>query len=59
MGYPFAMINTLELGRLTQLVEYLVYTEAVGGSSPSPPIKNSLGFFAVLDLGDLRLSLLA
>jgi hypothetical protein len=26
------------LGRLAQLVEHLVYTEGVGGSSPSPPI---------------------
>ena len=25
-------------GRLAQLVEHLVYTEGVGGSSPSPPI---------------------
>src|SRR5712691_3332613 len=25
------------LGRLAQLVEHLVYTERVGGSSPSPP----------------------
>jgi hypothetical protein len=25
-------------GRLAQLVERLVYTENVGGSSPSPPI---------------------
>jgi hypothetical protein len=25
-------------GRLAQLVERLVYTEVVGGSSPSPPI---------------------
>lgn len=32
------VFHILELGRLTQLVEYLVYTEAVGGSSPSPPI---------------------
>ncbi len=24
-------------GRLAQLVEYLVYTESVGGSSPSSP----------------------
>ena len=24
-------------GRLAQLVEHLVYTERVGGSSPSPP----------------------
>jgi hypothetical protein len=26
-----------KLGRLAQLVEHLVYTERVGGSSPSPP----------------------
>src|SRR5215204_2987155 len=26
-------------GRLAQLVEHLVYTERVGGSSPSPPTK--------------------
>ena len=26
-------------GRLAQLVEQLVYTEKVGGSSPSPPTK--------------------
>jgi hypothetical protein len=31
-----ALINTQ--GRLAQLVERLVYTENVGGSSPSPPI---------------------
>lgn len=56
MGYTFAMIDILELGRLTQLVEYLVYTEAVGGSSPSPPIKDSLRLFAIFNL---RLPLLA
>ena len=27
----------LAVGRLAQLVEHLVYTERVGGSSPSPP----------------------
>jgi hypothetical protein len=26
-------------GRLAQLVEHLVYTERVGGSSPSPPTR--------------------
>ena len=26
-------------GRLAQLVEHLVYTEEVGGSTPSPPTK--------------------
>jgi hypothetical protein len=31
-----ALINAQ--GRLAQLVERLVYTENVGGSSPSPPI---------------------
>jgi hypothetical protein len=29
-------------GRLAQLVEHLVYTERVGGSSPSPPTTISL-----------------
>src|SRR5690606_21887290 len=28
-------------GRLAQLVEHLVYTERVGGSSPSPPTKQA------------------
>src|SRR5215210_6730541 len=28
-------------GRLAQLVEHLVYTERVGGSSPSPPTNDS------------------
>jgi hypothetical protein len=31
-----ALVNVQ--GRLAQLVERLVYTENVGGSSPSPPI---------------------
>jgi hypothetical protein len=31
-----ALVNVR--GRLAQLVERLVYTENVGGSSPSPPI---------------------
>ena len=30
----------LARGRLAQLVEHLVYTERVGGSSPSPPTSN-------------------
>lgn len=43
------------LGRLAQLVEHLVYTERVKGSSPlSPTMKNPgnklLGFFFVLFL---------
>ncbi len=29
--------SVVEFGRLAQLVEHLVYTERVGGSSPSPP----------------------
>ena len=29
------------VGRLAQLVEHLVYTERVGGSSPSPPTKEN------------------
>ena len=29
--------SVVECGRLAQLVEHLVYTERVGGSSPSPP----------------------
>ena len=33
--------NGLSHGRLAQLVEHLVYTEGVGGSSPSPPIISS------------------
>ncbi len=32
----------LRQGQLTQLVEYLVYTEAVGGSSPSLPISSGV-----------------
>ena len=31
--------NALCQGRLAQLVEHLVYTEGVGGSSPSPPMR--------------------
>ena len=31
----------MELGRLAQLVERLVYTENVGGSSPSSPTIHS------------------
>jgi hypothetical protein len=37
----FAILRSALLnasGRLAQLVERLVYTENVGGSSPSPPI---------------------
>src|SRR5271165_3162065 len=30
-------LNQLTKGRLAQLAEHLVYTERVGGSSPSPP----------------------
>lgn len=30
---------SMALGRLAQLVEHLVYTEGVGGSSPSPPTR--------------------
>lgn len=59
MGDTFAMIDLLERGRLTQLVEYLVYTEAVGGSSPSPPIQDFLGVFPLLDRRHLRVSVLA
>ncbi len=29
-------------GRLAQLGEHLVYTQGVGGSSPSPPMETSL-----------------
>jgi hypothetical protein len=29
--------SSIKSGRLAQLVEHLVYTERVGGSSPSPP----------------------
>ncbi len=38
-------------GRLAQLVEHLVYTERVGGSSPSPPTRvcNSLAPFCAPD----------
>ena len=32
--------NDVSHGRLAQLVEHLVYTEGVGGSSPSPPIRD-------------------
>src|SRR5580658_1802727 len=35
-GYRKAEIN-LDAGRLAQLVERLLYTQNVGGSSPSPP----------------------
>jgi hypothetical protein len=41
MQVIFVMIVTASInaqGRLAQLVERLVYTEVVGGSSPSPPI---------------------
>ena len=31
--------NGVSHGRLAQLVEHLVYTEGVGGSSPSPPMR--------------------
>ena len=32
-----AQARAPKAGRLAQLVEHLVYTERVGGSSPSPP----------------------
>jgi hypothetical protein len=41
MQVTFVIIVTASIiaqGRLAQLVERLVYTEVVGGSSPSPPI---------------------
>ena len=31
------MLRGAALGRLAQLVEHIVYTDRVGGSSPSPP----------------------
>ena len=34
------VIVTLISGRLAQLVEHLVYTEGVKGSSPLPPTRN-------------------
>src|SRR3546814_9552013 len=44
MAIDFAQIGAISpnlrgeaVGRLAQLVEHLVYTERVGGSSPSPP----------------------
>jgi hypothetical protein len=36
--YSMIRISNVQ-GRLAQLVERLVYTENVGGSSPSPPIR--------------------
>ena len=33
----FGVAKRIWRGRLAQLVEHLVYTERVGGSSPSPP----------------------
>jgi hypothetical protein len=36
-------------GRLAQLVEHLVYTERVGGSSPSPPTIAGMCITKVLD----------
>jgi hypothetical protein len=35
-------------GRLAQLVEHLVYTEGVGGSSPSSPTKQNKDLFPKL-----------
>src|SRR6476659_5679359 len=37
-----ARITWSEIGRLTQRLEYLVYTEGVGGSNPSSPTVNPL-----------------
>ena len=45
MGWPVYFLTSIEklsyvktdYGRLAQLGEHLVYTEGVGGSSPSPP----------------------
>ncbi len=45
MGWPVYFLTGIEkvgdvkaeYGRLAQLGEHLVYTEGVGGSSPSPP----------------------
>ena len=40
LGYQQHCMPVLHLdaqGRLAQLVEHFVYTEGVGGSSPSPP----------------------
>ncbi len=46
--------ESLGAGRLAQLVEHLVYTERVGGSSPSPPTR----FFApVRQRGDATVKL--
>ena len=43
-------------GRLAQLVEHLVYTERVGGSSPSPPTTGQPGCYRrVPSLGRLAL----
>jgi len=46
-------------GRLAQSVEHLVYTERVGGSSPSPPTTPRTGWWRPLGAGRSALALLA
>ncbi len=45
-----------ETGRLAQLVERLLYTQDVGGSSPSPPTKPIIMNLVWLSFGGVRLA---
>ena len=44
-------------GRLAQLVEHLVYTERVGGSSPSPPTTSFASLMLHFAIGGLLSSM--
>lgn len=43
------IIDAADAGRLAQLVERLLYTERVGGSSPSPPTIGLVHRFVIAD----------
>ena len=45
-GTFFLLHNIPHIARLAQLVEQLLYTERVGGSSPSPRTKNHIAFLS-------------
>lgn len=55
-GRTIAPEGPATTGRLAQLVEHLVYTERVGGSSPSPPTMSAsfLPHFSVRDSAPAR-----
>ena len=54
VGARFRNAAAQAIGRLAQLVERLLYTERVGGSSPSPPTNNNNELRSILRSGGPR-----